>query len=117
MQAFYVMLGLAASGTSRIFDYRYPERIAFVRELAKLVDGEHLLAERGKITVRGPARFRPGTADSTDLRGSMAAVIAALCAPGESKILNVQMALRGYNNLQGKLQQLGADVSIFNDGT
>lgn len=115
MQAFYVMLGLAASGTSRIFDYRYPERIAFVQELAKLVEGDHLQAERGKITVHGPARFKAGTADSTDLRGSMAAVIAALCAHGESRILNVQMALRGYNDLDGKLQQLGARISIFDE--
>jgi len=115
MQAFYVMLGLAASGTSRIFDYRYPERIAFVSELAKLVDGDHLAAERGRITVKGPARFKPGVADSTDLRGSMAAVIAALCADGQSKILNVQMALRGYNDLSGKLSQLGARISIHED--
>jgi len=115
MQAFYVMLALAASGTSRIFDYRYPERIAFVRELAKLVDGNHLEAERGKITIHGPARFKSGVADSTDLRGSMAAVIAALCAKGESTILNVQMALRGYNDLEGKLGQLGAHVSIFDE--
>lgn len=115
MQAFYVMLGLAASGTSRIFDYRYPERIAFVHELAKLVEGNHLQAERGKITVHGPAKFKAGVADSTDLRGSMAAVIAALCAPGQSKILNVQMALRGYNDLHGKLSKLGARVSIFEE--
>lgn len=115
MQAFYVMLGLAASGTSRIFDYRYPERIAFVSELAKLVEGDHLQAERGKITVRGPARFKAGIADSTDLRGSMAAVIAALCANGQSKILNVQMALRGYNDLHGKLSQLGVNISIFDE--
>ncbi|WP_312682859.1 UDP-N-acetylglucosamine 1-carboxyvinyltransferase [Stenotrophomonas chelatiphaga] len=115
MQAFYVMLGLAASGTSRIFDYRYPERIAFVHELAKLVEGDHLQAERGKITVHGPATFKSGVADSTDLRGSMAAVIAALCAPGQSKILNVQMALRGYNDLHGKLSKLGARVSIFEE--
>jgi len=115
MQAFYVMLGLAGSGTSRIFDYRYPERIAFVTELAKLVDGDHLAAERGKITVTGPAKFKPGVADSTDLRGSMAAVIAALCAEGESKILNVQMALRGYNSLDLKLHQLGAHIDIFSE--
>lgn len=115
MQAFYVMLALVASGTSRVFDYRYPERIAFVSELAKLVEGDHLIAERGKITIHGPARFVPGAADSTDLRGSMAAVMAALCADGRSKILNVHTALRGYNNLQGKLEQLGARIAIFDD--
>ena len=112
MQAFYVLLGLAGAGTSRVYDYRYPERIAFVAELAKLVDGDHLEAEPGKITIRGPARFVPGVANSTDLRGSMAVVIAALCAEGESVIENVHMALRGYDDLEGKLRQLGARISV-----
>lgn len=112
MQAFYVMLGLAGAGTSRVYDYRYPDRIAFVRELSKLVDGDHLEAESGKITTHGPARFQAGVANSTDLRGSMAVVIAALCAQGDSVIENVHMALRGYNNLEGKLRKLGARISV-----
>lgn len=112
MQAFYVMLGLRAEGTSRIFDYRYPERIAFAAELAKLIPADHIDAERGKITTRGPVSFRAGTANSTDLRGSMAVVLAGLCAEGPTRINNVQMALRGYNNLENKLRALGADISI-----
>lgn len=115
MQALFVLLGLCAAGTSRVYDYRYPERTAFVGELAKLVEGPHLKAEVGKITVDGPARFIPGIADSTDLRGSMAVVIAALCAEGRSEIRNVHMALRGYNNLEGKLRTLGADIEIHED--
>lgn len=115
MQAFYVLLALGASGTSRIYDYRYPERIAFVGELAKLVRADHLDAQRGKITVRGPVEFSPGIADSTDLRGSMAVVIAALCANGRSVIQDVQMALRGYNNLEHKLHQLGSRFAVFDD--
>lgn len=116
MQSFYVLLGLAGAGTSRVYDYRYPDRIAFVNELAKLVKGDHLEAERGKITVHGPAEFVPGVAGSTDLRGSMAAVIAALCAPGRSVINDVHMALRGYNDLEGKLTRLGSRIQIF-DGS
>lgn len=115
MQAFYVLLALAGAGKSRIYDYRYPERIAFVSELAKLVRGEHLTAKIGAITVQGPALFMPGVANSTDLRGSMAVVIAALCAKGRSVIQDVQMALRGYNNLQSKLQQLGSRITVFED--
>ncbi len=114
MQAFYVMLALQGAGISRVYDYRYPERIAFVAELAKLVDGDHLQAERGKITVRGPAKFRAGTAASTDLRGSMAVVMAALCADGQSRIDDVHMALRGYNGLQSKLERLGVTIEICN---
>jgi UDP-N-acetylglucosamine 1-carboxyvinyltransferase len=115
MQPFYVMLGLVGAGTSRVYDYRYPERIAFVPELAKLVNGKHLEAERGKITIHGPATFRPGVAASTDLRGSMAAVMAALCADGRSTIEGVHMALRGYNDLANKLHQLGSRITIHED--
>ncbi|WP_147105631.1 UDP-N-acetylglucosamine 1-carboxyvinyltransferase [Nesterenkonia populi] len=115
MQSFYVLLGLVGAGTSRVHDYRYPKRIAFVQELAKLVDGDHLEAERGKITAHGPAEFVPGVAFSTDLRGSMAAVIAALCAPGRSVIKDVHMALRGYNNLAAKLTGVGSRIQVFDD--
>lgn len=113
MQAFFVLLGLIGSGTSRVFDYRYPGRIAFVEQLAKLTTPGTLDAEAGKITVRGPGVFLPGRADSTDLRGSMAVMMAALCAEGTSSIDNVQMALRGYNNLETKLHKLGASISVY----
>lgn len=115
MQALFVLLALKGAGTSRVYDYRYPERIAFVAELQKLVTEPRLRAETGKITIEGPVTFRPGVADSTDLRGSMAAVIAALCADGQSEIRNVHMALRGYDNLEAKLRSVGADITIFED--
>jgi len=115
MQAFFVTMAVVGSGTSRVFDYRYPERIAFVSELAKLVHGDVFEVDRGKIVVHGKTGFRPGVAYSTDLRGSMAAVMAALCADGQSVIHGVHMALRGYNDLTGKLALLGADISIYED--
>ena len=42
----------------------------------------------------------------------MALVMAALCADGRSVIDDVQMALRGYNNLQRKLAELGIHIDI-----
>lgn len=112
MQPFYVMLGLLSTGTSRIHDYRYPERITYVEELQKFVSHE-IGAEKGLITTRGPVKFSPAHAQATDLRGTMAAVIAALCCPdGESTITGVSMALRGYNNLVQKLATLGVHVEV-----
>lgn len=110
MQPFYVMLGLMSVGKSRIHDYRYPERITYVEELQKFVD-LRLEAVKGKITTNGPVSFNAADAVATDLRGTMAAVLAALCAPsGLSKITGVSMALRGYNNLEEKLSLLGVKV-------
>lgn len=112
MQSFYTLLGIIAQGDSRIFDYRYPKRIAYADELQKLIDVPVVETEEGKITTRGPGAFIPGEVTSTDLRGSMALVMAALCAPGESVVNDVEMALRGYNNLEGKLAQLGINIEI-----
>lgn len=113
MQPFYVLLGMVAAGTSRVFDYRYPERIAVVSELAKLCNDGAIEGTPGRITTHGPVQFKPGHVRSTDLRGSMALVLSALCAEGTSVVEDVHMALRGYNNLQRKLSGLGVELEIL----
>lgn len=112
MQPFYVLLGLHADGISRIFDYRYPERLKYCEELSKFYP-EALKWEKGAITTYGGTQTQGAVAQSTDLRGSMALVMAALLADGESEIYNVEMALRGYNNLQKKLQGLNISIDIW----
>tara|TARA_R110001583_G_scaffold107231_1_gene255791 strand:- start:4074 stop:5348 length:1275 start_codon:yes stop_codon:yes gene_type:complete len=112
MQSFYTLLGVIAQGDSRIFDYRYPERIAYADELQILINEPVMETEHGKITTRGPGTFKAGEVTSTDLRGSMALVMAALCAEGTSTVNDVEMALRGYNNLAKKLSALGIDITI-----
>jgi len=113
MQPFYVLLGLHADGISRIYDYRYPERIKYCGELSKLYP-EQIKWEKGAITTHGKYQVKPtfGNVISTDLRGSMALVIAALLGDGISEIQNVEMALRGYNKLEDKLNQLGVTIEI-----
>ena len=80
--------------------------------MQKLIDVPVVETEEGKITTRGPGSFISGEVTSTDLRGSMALVMAALCADGKSIVNDVEMALRGYNNLEGKLAQLGIQIEI-----
>ena len=113
MQPFYVLLGLYADGISRIYDYRYPERLKYCEELNKFFPGQ-LKWERGLITTYGKRHNKPvaTAAKSTDLRGSMAVVMAALLAQGTSNVSNVEMALRGYNKLEEKLATLGVSIHI-----
>jgi UDP-N-acetylglucosamine 1-carboxyvinyltransferase len=111
MQPFYTLLGLHADGTSRIYDYRYPERLAYCGELARFYPGA-LEWSTGKITTRGERIPQAARATSTDLRGSMALVLAALLAEGASTVEHVEMALRGYNDLPAKLAGLGIDMEI-----
>lgn len=115
MQPFYTLLGLHADGISRVFDYRYPERLKYCEELLKFYP-EMLTWEKGKIVTTGNQNFIPEgdvTANSTDLRGSMAVVMAALISKKPSIIQNVEMALRGYNKLQEKLTGLGVEIEII----
>jgi len=106
MQSFYTFLALFANGRSVIYDYRYPERIAYAQQLANFCDNA-IEASHGKIIVNGVASLKGANARSTDLRGSMALIMAAICAEGTSHISDVELALRGYNNLASKLENLG----------
>jgi UDP-N-acetylglucosamine 1-carboxyvinyltransferase len=114
MQPFFVLLGLHADGISRIYDYRYPERLKYCEELIKFYP-ERLKWEKGAITAHGQKGIKPNAcrAVSTDLRGSMALVLAALLnESGDSYVENVEMALRGYNKLEEKLKLLGINIEI-----
>ena len=111
MQPFYVLLALKANGISRIYDYRYPERTQYLDQLKKYCPGA-IEFSPGKITIKGPVNFLPAESVSTDLRGSMALVLASLMAGGNSSVSEVQMALRGYNNLPEKLTSLGCSFQL-----
>ena len=115
MQPFFVLLGLKANGISRIYDYRYPERINYLEELEKLTNGG-LEWKKGEIKTTGRTSFKPAHVNSTDLRGSMAVLMAAILAGngGKSKIDKIQMALRGYNKLEDKLVDLGYSLEMKN---
>jgi UDP-N-acetylglucosamine 1-carboxyvinyltransferase len=114
MQPFYVLLGLHANGISRVFDYRYPERIKYCYELLKMYPNM-LDCKSGEIKIIGQQDFIPKGAqvESTDLRGSMAVLISALISDDESIVCNIEMALRGYNNLEKKLNNLGVEFKVI----
>lgn len=106
MQPFYVFLAMFAEGRSVIYDYRYPERIKYAQELAKFTNN-NIFTQSGRIEVKGQADLKAAYVTSPDLRGSMALAMAALCADGTSEVDDIDMALRGYNNLPEKLKKLG----------
>jgi UDP-N-acetylglucosamine 1-carboxyvinyltransferase len=106
MQPFLVLLALHADGRSLIFDYRYPERTAYLEQLARMYRGA-LQWERGKISVNGLKTPQGADVISTDLRGSMALLMAAFQAQGSSTVQKIQMAMRGYDRLEEKMRELG----------
>lgn len=108
MQSFFVFLALFARGRSSIFDYRYPERIGYARTLEQMVPGR-VNAQIGKISISTGNPPIGAAVMSSDLRGSMALLMTAICADGRSEVGAIELALRGYNKLPEKLVGLGID--------
>lgn len=108
LQAQMTALLAIAQGTSRVTDLVFPERFQHIHELNRL--GASILQDHGAAVVHGVPRLHGGTVRATDLRASAALVIAALAAHGTTRILEIQHLDRGYEQLETRLQQLGASI-------
>lgn len=112
MQAQFMALATQANGTSTIDERLFENRFMHVSELLRLGADIHL---NGNIaTINGQTGTLNGTdVMATDLRASSALVLAALVAKGETNIHRIYHLDRGYENLEGKLCAIGADVKRF----
>ena len=63
-----------------------------------------------RVVVTGPSQLYGGTVGANDIRAGIALVIAALCAKGETTILNAETIDRGYVSVEKELAHLGASV-------
>jgi UDP-N-acetylglucosamine 1-carboxyvinyltransferase len=63
-----------------------------------------------RVVVTGPSQLYGGTVGANDIRAGIALVIAALCAKGETTILNAETIDRGYVSVEKELSSLGASV-------
>ena len=95
-------------GSSIITDNIYASRFRHVDELRRM--GAAIKVEGRSALIDGGAKLVGAKVVATDLRAGFALVIAGLISNGVSEIDGVQHIERGYENLVGKLQGLGASV-------
>ena len=69
-----------------------------------------VLCDPHRAIVTGPARLRGERLSSPDIRAGMAMLIAALCADGRSEIQNIREIDRGYERIDERLRELGAQI-------
>jgi len=114
MQAQFMALATQANGTSTIDERLFENRFMHVSELLRLGADIHL---NGNIaTINGSKNTLNGTdVMATDLRASSALVLSALVAKGETSIHRIYHLDRGYEDLEGKLGNIGANVARFNE--
>ena len=108
LQAQFTALMTIASGASVIRETIYESRFMHVPELARL--GANISLQGSTALVRGIERLHGAEVMATDLRASVSLVIAALVAEGETTVHRIYHLDRGYESLDRKLVQCGADI-------
>ncbi len=115
LQAQIMTLLSLADGNSIITEKIYPDRFMHVAELNRL--GARLRKEGPTVIVEGVKRLIGAPVMASDLRASAALVLAGLVAKGETRVNRVYHIDRGYEKIERKLRQLGADIERVADTT
>ena len=112
LQAQIMVLLCKSNKTSIIQENIFENRFMHVAELNRM--GAKILIKGNKATVEGNIHFAPAELMATDLRASVSLVLAALTAKGKSVISRIYHLDRGYENIEKKLNQVGAKIRRIN---
>lgn len=108
MQAQFMALNTVANGVSKVTETIFENRFMHVQEMQRL--GADISIDGNTALVQGVEFLDGATVMATDLRASASLVLAGLVARGETVIERIYHLDRGYENLEEKLNALGADV-------
>jgi UDP-N-acetylglucosamine 1-carboxyvinyltransferase len=104
-----VVTATQARGTVLVFEKMFESRLFFVDKLVAM-GARIILCDPHRAVITGPARLYGERLTSPDIRAGMAMLIAALCAEGISTIGNVGEIDRGYERIDQRLRNLGAEI-------
>ena len=113
LQAQFMALMTIAPGASVIRETVFESRFMHVPELNRL--GANISLQGSTALVRGVERLHAAEVMATDLRASVCLVLAALVADGATTVHRIYHLDRGYESLDRKLVQCGADIQRVSD--
>ena len=108
MQAQFAALNTIAEGTSTIVETVFENRFMHVQELQRM--GADIEVEGNTAIVRGVNKLTAAPVMATDLRASASLIMAGLIAEGETEVQRIYHIDRGYEIIEEKLSQLGANI-------
>jgi UDP-N-acetylglucosamine 1-carboxyvinyltransferase len=108
LQAQWMILMCLADGVSTIKENIYYDRFTHIMELNRL--NCDIKLENSIAKIQGNQSLIGADVMSTDIRASAALIIAALCAKGKTKISRIYHIDRGYDKIEEKLSNLGAEI-------
>jgi len=109
-----IVIATQSKGSILFHDWMYPSRMYFTDKLVGM-GAQIVLCDPHRCIVQGPTELTGERLESPDIRAGMALVLAALSATGESVIRNVSQIDRGYQQVDLKLQSLGAKIERRKD--
>ena len=104
-----VVAATQCEGMVLLFEKMFESRLFFVDKLVGL-GARLLLCDPHRVVISGPTELTGGVVESPDIRAGMAMLLAALAAEGESIIHNIGQIDRGYERIDERLRELGADI-------
>jgi UDP-N-acetylglucosamine 1-carboxyvinyltransferase len=114
MQAQFMVLMSLAKGLSAISETIFENRFIHVSELRRM--GANIQIQGNTAIIQGVAGLSGAPVMATDLRASASLILAGLAAEGVTEISRVYHLDRGYEGLDRKLANLGADIKRVKEG-
>lgn len=114
LQPLFSTLLTICEGTSIISENIFENRFKFMQEIQRM--GAKATIEGKTMIIKGVKKLHSADLESTDLRGGASMVLAGLCAKGTTKVSNLKYLIRGYEGLDIKLRELGADIVRKEEG-
>jgi len=108
LQAQLMVLLCKANGRSEIVEKIFENRFMHVAELNRM--GAKIKISGSKAIIEGNINFNAAELMATDLRASVSLILAALSAKGKSIINRIYHLDRGYEQIEKKLQKVGANI-------
>jgi UDP-N-acetylglucosamine 1-carboxyvinyltransferase len=109
MQAQAMTMLTLCDGAGMVTETIFENRFMHVPELVRM--GANITVQGNSAIVRGVDTLKGAQVMATDLRASVALVIAGLCATeGETTVNRIYHLERGYEDIAGKLSAVGADI-------
>jgi UDP-N-acetylglucosamine 1-carboxyvinyltransferase len=115
MQAQFTAMNCIAEGNATITETVFENRFMHVRELQEM--GADLELRGSKAISRGVDHLVGARVVATDLRASASLVLAGLVAQGDTVVEHIHHIDRGYETIEEKFTQLGADIHRVADVT
>ena len=112
LQAQMMVLLCKAGKKSYIREEIFENRFMHVAELNRM--GAKISINGNKATIEGNIKFEAAELMATDLRASVSLILAALTSKGKSVINRIYQLDRGYENIEKKLKEVGANIKRIN---